>query len=100
LQPQATGGTFLAAHAQGASTPQLIGAIRSHLGRPQRLLHVRPRLLEAAAGMAGQSDRIRPLTRSLEVDAAETTARLGWTAQIAFDAAIDDTVRAYREASS
>jgi nucleoside-diphosphate-sugar epimerase len=99
LLPQAAGGTFLAAHAESASTPRLIAAMRSNLGRPERLMRLRPRTLETAAALAGQSDRIRPLTRSLEVDATQTTARLGWTAQIGFDTAVEDTVRAYREAS-
>jgi len=99
LVPQAAGGTFLAAHAESASTPRLIAAIRSNLGRPARLLRVRPQTIEAAAALAGQLDRVRRLTRSLEIDTAETTQRLGWAAQIGFDAAVEDTVRAYREAS-
>jgi nucleoside-diphosphate-sugar epimerase len=100
LLPQAAGGTFLAAHAESISTPRLLAAMRSHLGRPPRLLRVRPGMIEAAAAATGQSDRLRPLTRSLEVDAAPTTARLGWTAQIGFDTSVEDTVRAYREASA
>ena len=39
---------------------------------------------------------MRRLTRSLEVDASETTQQLGWTAQIGLESAVEDMVRAYR----
>ena len=96
--PQAAGGTFLAAHADAVSTPRLVSSIRSHLGRPARLMRVPPRMLEAAAALTGQSERISRLTRSLELDTAETTERLGWSAQIGFETAVEDMVRAYRDA--
>jgi nucleoside-diphosphate-sugar epimerase len=98
LLPQAAGGTFLAAHAESVSTPRLVSAIRSNLGRPARLVRVPTGVLEAGSSLAGQSERIRRLTRSLEVDAAETTARLGWSAQIGFATAVEDMVRAYQDA--
>lgn len=97
LLPQAADGTFLAAHAESISTPRLVAAIRSNLGRPARLSRVPPGMLEAAAALAGQSTRIRRLTRSLEIDASETAARLGWSAQIGFGAAVEDVVRAYQD---
>ncbi len=98
LLPQAAGGTFIAAHAESVSTPRLVASIRSNLGRPARLLRVAPGLLEAGGALCGQTERIRRLTRSLEVDAAETTARLGWSAQIGFATAVEDMVRAYQDA--
>jgi nucleoside-diphosphate-sugar epimerase len=98
--PQAAGGTFLAAHPHSASTAQLVGALRAHLGRPARLVGIPAPLLEAGAALAGQGERMRRLTRSLEADPAATEQRLGWTAQIAFETAVEDMVRAYREAES
>ena len=98
LHPDAVGGTFLAAHAQSVSTPRLVSAIRSNLGRPARLVRFPAEILEAGAALAGQFERIRPITRSLEVDAAQTASRLGWSAQIGFDTAVEDMVRAYRDA--
>lgn len=95
--PRAAGGTFFAAHSRVASTSQLVAAMRRQLGRPARLFPVAPALLEGAAALAGQRPRMQRLTRSLEVDAGETTEKLGWTAQIGFDSAVEDTVRAYRE---
>lgn len=99
LHPQAAGGTFFAAHWQSVSTPQLVTSIRSHLRRPARLAHISPPLLEAAAALAGQRPRMRRLTRSLEVDVSDTTAQLGWTAQIGLETSVEDMVRAYLHAA-
>ncbi len=96
--PQAAGGTFLAAHAESVSTPRLVSTIRSCLGRPARLVRVPAVMLEAGGALVGESERIRRLTRSLEVEASETTTRLGWSAQIGFDPAVEDMVRAYQDA--
>ena len=96
--PQAAGGTFFAAHATLVSTSRLVSAMREYLGRPARMLNVAPVILEGAAAIAGQADRMHRLTRSLEVDPTETTRRLGWTAQIALETAVEDMVLAYREA--
>ena len=94
--PQASGQAWLAAHAQAVSTPQLVGALRGALGRPARLVGVPPALLEAAAFATGQLQRMRRLTRSLEMDASDTERELGWSAQVSFDAAVRGMVDAYR----
>ncbi len=96
LHPAAAGRTFFAAHGESISTTQLVSSLRSHLGRAQRLAPVPPVLLEAGAALTGQRLRMRRLTRSLEVDASETTQQLGWTAQIGLEPAVEDMVRAYR----
>jgi nucleoside-diphosphate-sugar epimerase len=97
--PQAAGAMFLAAHPAPLSTRDLVLGMRERLGRPPRLLRVPVGLLEAMASLVGQGERMRRLTRSLEIDAAETGAELGWTPQIGLATALDDMVRAYREAS-
>jgi nucleoside-diphosphate-sugar epimerase len=98
--PGAAGGTFFAAHSRSVSTPQLVAALRERMGLPSRLFRVPPALLEGAALLAGQRARMRRLTRSLEVDCSESAAKLGWSAQIGFDSAVDDMVRAYRESAA
>jgi nucleoside-diphosphate-sugar epimerase len=98
--PQAAGSTFFAAHARSVSTAQLVAALRANLGRPARLVRAPRAWLEAGAFLAGQGARMRRLTRSLEVDAAETSARLGWQAQIGFEPAVEDMVRAYAHAET
>ena len=97
--PGAAGGTFLAAHPSPLSTRELVTRIRLGLGRPRRLVGLPATVLEVCGALAGQEARVRRLTRSLEIDATATQVVLGWTAQIGQETAIDDMVRAYREAS-
>lgn len=98
--PRARAKTFLAAHPHPASTPELIEMMRKFLGRPRRLVAIPPALLEHAAALVGQRARMRRLTRSLEVDASETTTALGWSAQIGLETAVEDMVRTFRESAS
>jgi nucleoside-diphosphate-sugar epimerase len=95
--PRASGRVFMAAHPDRISTPRLIAAMRALLGRPRRLVAFPPLLLEGAALLSRQRAKMRRLTRSLEVDAAETQETLGWIAQISFETGIEDVVRTYRE---
>ncbi|MGZ5036798.1 MAG: NAD-dependent epimerase/dehydratase family protein [Usitatibacter sp.] len=99
-EPRAAGRTFLAAHPDGVSTPGLVELMRKFFDRPRRLVRVPPRLLESVASLAGQGERVRRLTRSLEIDAAETVRTLGWSAQIGLATAVEDMARAYRESIS
>lgn len=94
--PQAPGRTYLAAHARSVSTRELAEALRHLLGRPQRLVNVPAPLLEAAGAIAGQRERVRRLTRSLEVDASAAARDLDWTAQVTFEQAAEEMVLAYR----
>jgi nucleoside-diphosphate-sugar epimerase len=57
-------------------------------------------MLEAAAVVAGQRERMQRLTRSLEADASDAARELGWTAQIGFANALEDMVRSYRHSTS
>jgi nucleoside-diphosphate-sugar epimerase len=93
----APGRVFMAAHPDRVSTPRLIAAMRMFLGRPRRLAPVPRVLLEGLALASGQRMKMRRLTRSLEVDAAETQQALGWIAQISFETGMEDMVRTYRE---
>jgi nucleoside-diphosphate-sugar epimerase len=94
--PQAAGHTYLAAHRHPVSTSRLISLMRSALGRPRRMFRFPAQFLEAAAAMAGQRERLRPLTRSLEVDAANAERELDWTAQVSVETAVEDMVDSYR----
>ena len=95
--PAARGRTYLAANRESTpSTPQIVAAMRSALGRPARLVSVPPALLEAAAGVAGRGDRMRRLTRSLEVDAAPAESELGWRADVPIEPAVREMAAAYR----
>lgn len=86
--PDAAGRTLLAAHPQPVSTPRLVEAIRSAVGRPRRLFAAPPALLEAGASLVGQGARVRRLTRSLEVDASAFMRDLGWNPRVGLDAGL------------
>jgi nucleoside-diphosphate-sugar epimerase len=97
LQPSAVGRTYFAAHERAVSTRELVAGMRRAMSRPQRLVAIPSTALEALATAMGQRERMRRLTRSLEVDSSDATRELGWSAQIAFDNALDDMVDAYRQ---
>jgi nucleoside-diphosphate-sugar epimerase len=98
--PDAAGRTYFAAHERGVSTRDLVAGTRGALGRPARLVAVPARALEACAAFTGQRERMQRLTRSLEVDASDAARELGWTAQIAFENALEDMVGSYRRLPS
>lgn len=88
--------TYMAAHPQPFSTPELARGIRAALGRPARLIPFPPAALEALAALAGRRSAASRLTRSLEVDARETEAALGWAAGTSLERSIATMVAAYR----
>jgi nucleoside-diphosphate-sugar epimerase len=95
--PVAGGCTYLAANARSTpSTREIVASMRAAFGRPARLVAVPPGLLEATAGMIGERERVRRLTRSLEVDSAPTEAELGWRADVPIEIAVRQMVAAYR----
>ncbi len=77
--PDAAGGTFMVADSRSPSTPELIRLIASATGSSTLLLPFPPALLELAGGLTGKRELVNRLTRSLEVDIAETSRCLGWT---------------------
>lgn len=92
----APGCTFVASHPDPVSTPALIESLRRHLARPRRLFALPAFLLESGAALLGQSERMRRLTRSLEVDPSDLATRLGWTARVALEDGVRGTVMAFR----
>ncbi len=97
--PSGGGSLFFAAHPAPASTPDVVGTMRRCLARPTRMFAMPPAFLEALAFPFGQMQRVRRLTRSLEVDPTAATVDLGWGAVVSLDAAIEGMVAAYRGAS-
>ena len=95
-EPHADGRVFFAGDADSVSTARLVRTLRRALGRPPRLFPLDSRKLEALAALAGQSRRVRPLTRSLEVDASQTERELGWRPAVPMDEGIVAMARAFR----
>ena len=95
-RPHADGRVFFAGDPDSVSTARLVRILRHALGRPARLAPLDPRVLEGLAALCGQSRRIRPLTRSLEVDASQTERDLGWRPAVPMDDGIAAMARAFR----
>ncbi len=94
--PAAAGGTFLLRDADEVSTPALIRAIATALGREARLFPCPPALLRIAAQLVGQSALADRLLDSLRIDDALTREKLGWTPRISLADGLAETCRWYR----
>ncbi len=92
------GRTYLVAYREPCSTADLVAQVRARLGRPARLFAVPAAVLEAAAAVSGQRERMRRLTRSLEIDASAAERELAWRARRQLREAVGDLVAGYREA--
>lgn len=90
--PGAPGKAFIAAHPERVSTPGLVAALRSALGRPRRLFSMPKALLEAGATVVGLGSSMRRLTRSLEADPGELVSGLGWQPRLSLAEGLADTV--------
>jgi nucleoside-diphosphate-sugar epimerase len=88
---------YLAANSASVpSTTLIVSLMRAAFGRSARLARVPVAILETIARIAGQSERIRRLTRSLEVDASDAERELGWRAAVPINQAVAEMVAAYR----
>jgi UDP-glucose 4-epimerase len=97
--PRAAGRTFLAGDPDAVSTPRLFNVVRAALARPARLFGMPASALEAAASLAGQGDRMRRLTRSLEVDCRDAMETLEWAPRRPMDEALHEMARSAKEAA-
>ena len=94
--PAAVGRTYLLADdEEGISTPQLIRAIASALGKRARLLPCPIMLLRAMAALAGRKPAIARLTQSLRIDSGPIRHELGWQPRAALAVGLDSTARWY-----
>jgi UDP-glucose 4-epimerase len=94
----AAGSTFFAGDPEPVSTPRLVRVLRDALGRAERLTPMSPALLEAAAALFGQRDRMRRLTRSLEIDVSDTVRELSWRPRVGMEDGLARMARAFRDA--
>jgi nucleoside-diphosphate-sugar epimerase len=92
----APGKVFLAAHPAPFSTPAIVGALRRALGRPERLYALPAAMLDVLAALAGQRERTRRLTHSLEVDATAAREQLGWTVAVGLEEAAAQMAQDWR----
>lgn len=76
--PAAAGGTWLVSDGKDVSTPELLHAVGSAMGRPPRLLPVPVTWLQLGAGVLGRRAMVDRLCESLRVDITPTREQLGW----------------------
>ncbi len=93
--PAAPGQSFIAAEEEVHSTPGLIAALASALGRPNRIFRCPEGLLRAGATILGRGAEFAKLCGSLEASSAKARNMLGWRAQISFEEQLHRAAAAY-----
>ena len=94
--PKAAGQTFLVSDGENHSTPDLIRRMAAELGRPPRLIRVRPNILQFFARVAGKGEVANRLIGSLTVDDAKIRYNLGWRPPFTFGNGLKKTVTWYK----
>jgi nucleoside-diphosphate-sugar epimerase len=92
-------GTYCVTDGLPLSTPDMVRALASALGKPSRLFSFPPRLLEGCGSLIGRGETIRRLTRSLELNDREIREELRWCPSQTFASGIAETVKWYEEAA-
>ena len=87
--------TLLARDEEDFSTPDLIRALATGLGRKPLLFAVPTALLAALRPLPGIGPRLARLTQSLQVDDGATRAALGWSSPTPAATALAATARAF-----
>jgi nucleoside-diphosphate-sugar epimerase len=95
IHPDAEGLVLLARDAGDLSTPELIRALASGLGRPARLFDLPPAVFAALSPLPMLGTAVKRLTASLQVDDSETRAALGWSPAVSVEAGLAATARTY-----
>ena len=91
--PAAANRTFMAADGEDLSTGELVRRLGGALGKPARLVPVPPRLLLAAATLAGKRGQASKLLGDFRVDTRETREILDWQPAVSVDQALERTAR-------
>jgi nucleoside-diphosphate-sugar epimerase len=89
--PAAAGKTWLVSDQHDLSTPDLVRAIGTALGKRPLLLPFPPAILEAAAKLLGRARMYDQLAGSLTVDSTPLTTELGWRPLLTVDQQLAET---------
>lgn len=92
----AAGKTLFVSDGEDVSTPDLIRTMSALLGRRTRLLPVPMVLLRTLAKATGQSDQVRKLCGSLQVDITETQRIVNWSPTVSLAQGLASTVDWYK----
>lgn len=91
-QPAAGARTFLLSDGHDLSTPALVRAMATAMGRPARLLPVPLALLRLAGTLTGRSATIARLMGSLAIDSSRIRGELGWKPRFTLEEGLSATV--------
>lgn len=97
VHPSAAGRVLLARDTDDRSTPELLRALASGLGRPVRLFALPPPAWAVLRRLPGVGRPIARLTLSLQLDDQETHTALEWRPPVSSDFGLATTARAFRE---
>lgn len=92
-RPEAAGETFLISDGEDVSTPELVRRIARALGRKSRLLPFPPRLMRAAARLAGKQAMVEQLLDPLVIDGGRIQHHLGWRPPYTMAEGLEETAR-------
>ena len=95
--PAASGKTLLVSDGEDIALPALIRELAAGMGRRARLFPVPARILRMLAACAGKGTTFDKLTASLQVDASETFAALGWRPPLPLRDGLRETARWFAE---
>jgi nucleoside-diphosphate-sugar epimerase len=94
---EAAGQTFFATDGEDLSVAQLLGTLRAHMGRPERLLPCPTVLLKLAASAFGRGAALQKLVEPFSCSSERLQARLGWRPPVASAQGLRITVDWYRD---
>jgi nucleoside-diphosphate-sugar epimerase len=98
--PAAGGQTLLAGDAEDVDLPGLIGALRTAMGKPKRLVPVPETALRMVTSALGKRRVYEKLAGTLQVDVSHTRRLLDWTPPVSVDDGLARTARWYVESRS
>lgn len=97
VSEEAPGHVFLVSDGSDLSTPELLSAIATGLGRNARLFPMPELMLRVLGRMTGRSNAIARLVGSLQVNIETSCETLGWKPPFQATAGIMETARVFRE---
>ena len=97
--PAASDQHYLVSDGMDVSTPQLLRALARCLGVTPKLFPCPPSLMMFGATVLGRRDEAARLLGSLQINSARIRRELGWRPPHTWEAALNDTVRWYRQST-
>jgi nucleoside-diphosphate-sugar epimerase len=94
---EAAGQTFFTTDGEDLSVAQVLGTLRAHMGRPERLLPCPVGLLKLAASAVGRNAELQKLVEPFSCSSERLQGRLGWRPPVAIVQGLRITVDWYRD---